>query len=76
MDNNTKDVLMAVLGIVSIFVSGLVAILVAKNNAKLGQYRKEVNGHMSTLIETTKQLGESVGRQHEQEDELKRKNKE
>lgn len=57
MDANTKDVLMAVIALISAVVTPLVVVYVGKMNAKkVDDYHKEVNGKMGMLLETTKDL--------------------
>lgn len=64
MDANTKDVLMALIALISAVVTPLVVVYVGRVNAakiasvkeKVDEYHKEVNGKMGTLLETTKEL--------------------
>lgn len=57
MDANTKDVLMAVIALISAVVTPLVVVYVNKQtNKKVDEYHKEVNGKMGQLLETTKEL--------------------
>jgi hypothetical protein len=71
MDNNTHDVLLAVIALVSAIVTPLVLVYVTRKqnekidgNAKIissvaekvDGYHKEVNGNMAKLLETTKDL--------------------
>ena len=75
MDANTKDVILAIIALISTIVTPLVLLYVTKNqNKKIADnhvdtkkdiehvvekvevYHKEVNGNMSKLLETTKDL--------------------
>lgn len=64
MDGNTKDVLMAIIALVSAVVTPFIVLYVNKRQLekidtvekKLDENHKLTNGHMSTLLETTKQL--------------------
>jgi hypothetical protein len=71
MDDNTHDVLMAVVTLISAIVTPLILVYVTRkqnekidaNKAgiekvveKVDEYHKEVNGNMSKLLETTKEL--------------------
>jgi hypothetical protein len=64
MDANTKDVLMALIALISAIVTPLVVVYVARQQAnkmntikdKVDEYHKEVNGKMGQLLETTKDL--------------------
>ena len=70
MDDNTKDILMAIIEIISVIVTALMLIRVNRSNVKIDdvkndvhtvhtkvdEYRKEINGHMTALLETTKDL--------------------
>jgi hypothetical protein len=63
MDANTAGVLNSVLNIVSIIVTALMVVYVARNNKKINtvkekvdEYHKEVNGNMAKLLQTTKEL--------------------
>lgn len=64
MDSNTKDVLMAIIALISAVVTPLIVLYVnqkqmKKINAvecKVEDNHKLINGHMTALIETTKQL--------------------
>lgn len=63
MDANTAAVLNSILNIVSIVVTALMLVYVAKSNKKINAvqekvegYHKEVNGKMGELLETTRQL--------------------
>lgn len=76
MDANTKDVLMAIIALISAVVTPLILLYVTKkqnekidNNqialtanqnqitAKVEEYHKEVNGHMTQLLKTREDLG-------------------
>ena len=57
MDDNTTKVLMAVIALIGTIVTPIVVVYVAKQtNKKVDAYHKEVNGHMTQLLETTKDL--------------------
>jgi hypothetical protein len=57
MDANTKDVLMAVIALISAIVTPVVVVYVNRQtNKKVDEYHKEVNGKMGQLLETTKDL--------------------
>ena len=71
MDDNTHDVLMAVITLISAVVTPLIVVYVSrKQSAKIEAnkagidhvvdrvdgYHKEVNGNMAKLLETTRQL--------------------
>jgi ABC-type bacteriocin/lantibiotic exporter with double-glycine peptidase domain len=73
MDANTKDVLMALIALISAIVTPIVVVYVGKINAKkVDDYHKEVNGKMGLLLETTKQLATEKARADE-EDAKKKK---
>jgi len=64
MDANTKDVLMALIALISAVVTPIVVVYVAKQQSnkmnsvatKVDEYHKAVNGNMEKLLETTKDL--------------------
>jgi len=57
MDDNTREVLIALLALISAVVTPMVVVYVNnRTNKKIDGYHKEVNGNMSKLIETTKEL--------------------
>jgi hypothetical protein len=64
MDANTKDVLMALIALISAIVTPLIVLYVSQKQGKklnsvsekVDGYHKEVNGNMAKLIETTKEL--------------------
>lgn len=64
MDANTKDVLMALIALISAIVTPLIVLYVNQKqvkklnvmNEKVDGYHKEVNGNMAKLLETTKEL--------------------
>jgi len=64
MDANTKDVLMALIALISAIVTPLIVLYVNHKqgqklnsmNDKVEGYHKEVNGNMQNLLQTTKDL--------------------
>ena len=64
MDGNTKDVLMALIALISAIVTPLIVVYVGRQNAnrltgikdRVEEYHKEVNGKMGLLLQTTKDL--------------------
>lgn len=64
MDGNTKDVLMAIIALISAVVTPLIVLYVNKRQLekidtvekKLDENHKLTNGHMTTLLQTTKEL--------------------
>jgi hypothetical protein len=64
MDANTKDVLMALIALISAIVTPLIVLYVNQKQVKkiniienkLDENHKLTNGHMTALLETTKQL--------------------
>lgn len=70
MDSNTKDVLLAVIEIISAIVTALMIVYVARSNKKIDSVNTKVdvvekkldenhtqqNGNLNKLLETTKQL--------------------
>lgn len=64
MDANTKEVLMAVIALISAVVTPLIVLYVSQKQVKklntveqkLDENHRLTNGHMTQLLETTKQL--------------------
>lgn len=64
MDANTKDVLMALIALVSAVVTPLVVVYVGRQNSnkvngltnKVDEYHKAVNGGFQKLLDTTAEL--------------------
>lgn len=87
MDPNTATVLNSVLDIISIIVTGIMVVYVARNNkkvdavksdvstvnSKVEEYHKEVNGKMGLLLETTKQLATANEKARSEKEDLKNK---
>ena len=64
MDANTKDVLMALIALISAVVTPLIVVYVGRQNynkvngltTKVDEYHKAVNGNMEKLLNTTAEL--------------------
>lgn len=75
MDANTKDVLMALIALISAVVTPLIVVYVNRlTMKKVEGYHKEVNGKMGQLLETTASLATATEKARQVEaDAQKRK---
>jgi hypothetical protein len=86
MDDNTHDVLMAVVTLISAIVTPLILVYVTRKQnekidankkgidkvvEKVDEYHKEVNGNMSKLLETTKELATATEKAKHESDKKK-----
>ena len=60
MDDNTKDVIVALISLISAVITPVIVIYVNKRtNKKVDEYHKAVNGNMEKLLKSTKDLAVS-----------------